>query len=534
MHNDFQTIPYESDECLTKGICSVSPALSSVQEIILLYTKELAFYILELKDFGIKNDAVKDVIMYALFNIVTNAEYSQEQFKNLLTKLYDFMVQSKALYEKQCLEKNVEIKTTKSYFKYSKTFDLTDAIRKGEKYFLKKSTTFTLEQRSLYDILLFLVKSIVIKITELNKLGKDCDSGYYSILSTLKTIGASEFSEEMFKEQIQSTVESYYAIVRAVFYSQVELYGPIELTDVSFSQGIGKAILVSGSDFKALENVLEATKNTEISVYTHGFEMLMAHAFEKFKSRPNLKGHFGSSVESSIVDFATFPGAILMSKCTLQRVEYLFRGRLFTLDPVPPMGVVRIKDDNYEPLIKGALDSKGFICAQEKPIIKVGFDETQVNKKVDEIIDKIIEGKIKHLYFIGLVNYTEASTPYFEKFFDLLPKNSFAFSFNYNVIKENVYHSNSFCDYTLLYKILKRIRNKKPLNEINVSVFLTKCDKHTLSNLLYLKQIGVKHLYTCKCPVTLINPTLMETLQESFEIKEFSNPQTDIKETSQE
>ena len=534
MQNDFQTIPYESDECLTKGVCSVSPALTSIQEIILLYTKELSFYVLKLKDFGTTNDLIKEVVIYALFNIVTNAEYSQEQFQNLLVKMYDFIIQSKALYEKQCITNNVEIKTTKSYFKYSKTFDLTDAIRKGEKYFLKKSTTFTLEQRSLYDILLFLVKSIVIKITELSRLGKDSDSAYYSILETLDTVGAGEFSEEKFRDQIKKTIDSYYQIVIDVFHAQNELYGPMSLNEVSFSQEAGKAILVSGSDFKKLENILEETKNTEISVYTHGLEMLMAHSFGKFKLYPNLKGHFGSSVESSIVDFASFPGAILMSKCTLQRVEYLFRGRLFTLDPIPPMGITKIKDDNYEPLIKAALDSKGFTAAQKKSPMNVGFDETQINKKVDEIVDKIINNKIRNLYFVGIVNYTETCTPYFERFFQLMPKDSFAFSFNFNVNRENVYHLNSFCDYTLLYKVLKRIRSKKPLDEINLSVFLTKCDKHTIANLLYLKQIGVKHLYTCKCPVTLINPMLMETLQKSFEIKEFSNPQADINETLRE
>ncbi len=43
MHNDYQMMQNESDECLTKRICSVSPALSSVQEIILLYIKNFRF-----------------------------------------------------------------------------------------------------------------------------------------------------------------------------------------------------------------------------------------------------------------------------------------------------------------------------------------------------------------------------------------------------------------------------------------------------------------------------------------------------------
>lgn len=531
MQNEFQTIPFESDECLTKGICSISPALSSIQEIILLYIKELSFYLTKLKDFGITNDAIKEVVTFALFNILTNAEYKQEQFKDILTKLYDFIVQSKALYEKQCLERNVEIKTTKSYFKYSKSFDLSDAIRKGEKYFLKKSTTFTLEQKNLYDILLFLVKSITIKLIELDRLGKNNDEAYYAILSTLETIGSREFSEARFRDQIKETIEVYYKTLVQVFYSQVERYGQISLTDVSFSAEIGKAILVSGSDFKKLEDVLEATKDKGINIYTHGLEMLMAHSFKKFRTYPHLRGHFGSSVESSIVDFATFPGAILMTKGTLQRIEYLFRGKLFTLDPIPPVGVVQIKDNNYEPLINSTLNSKGFTHEQKKSSIKVGFDINLIHKRIDDVVDKIIDKKIKNLYIVGLTNYTEKCPQYFEQFFKLLPKDSFAFSLNYDIDKENVYHQSSFCDYTLFYKILKRINKKKPLNEINITTFITKCDKNTIANLLYLKQIGIKNVYTCKCPTTLINPMVMKTLEDSFDIKEFSNPQKDINDT---
>lgn len=533
MYNEFQSITHESDECLSRGICTVSPTLSSLQEVILLYLKELAFYLLKLKGFGMANEEIKKIVLEALFNVVTNVEYNQENFHEIILQLDTNITQSKALYEKICLEKNVDIESVKTYFKHSKIFSLTEAIKRGEKYFLKKIHSFTPKQKDLFDIMLFLVKSISIKIVEIKRLGKDHNDAYYAVLSILNKMNLSinEFSEEEAKKEIEQIIKMYYDVARFVFLAQIELYGEIKETEVSFSAQAGKAILVSGSDYKKLELVLKATENTEIGVYTHGMEMLMAHAFPKIHSHPNLKGHFGLGLDTSLVDFASFPGAILMTKGTIQRIEYLYRGRLFTLDPIPSQGVVKLKDDNLEPLIKSALDAPGFTHAQHKPSIKVGFDEQIISNKINEIMDKIAKKEIKHLYIIGLLNYQGLHKQYFQKFFELMPKDCYAISLCHEISGKNIFHLNSFYDYSLIYKILKEMNEKIPLNEINMSAFITKCDQHIISNLLYLKHVGIKNVYMCKCPPTLISPPLMETLQETFDIKEFADAKKDLEDT---
>jgi hydroxylamine reductase len=522
----------ECDECLTKGICSVNPTLTSLQEVILLYLKELSFYILKLKDYGVTNDVIKERVIYALYNIVTDVEYNQEQFHEIISQLYDFIMQSKTLYEKYCLEHDIEIITTKSYFKYSKKFELTDAIKKGEKYFLKKSMTFDQTKKSLFDIMLFLCKSMVIKMVELERLGNDNSHAYYATLELLDALRPGVFSVDLAQEKIKSTIGAYYEIARALHSSHLELYGELEQVEVSFTPLVGKAILVSGSDYKKLENVLKAVENTEINVYTHGVEMLMAHAFPKFNSHPRLKGHFGAGLDSSLIDFASFPGAILMTKGTLQKVEYLYRGRLFTLDPVAPSGVIKIKEGDYSPLIKSALDAKGFVHPQTRPKMKVGYKEEDITKKVNEILDKLEKGEIRHLYIVGLMNLPNLTyKAYFEKLFSIMPKDCYVLSLCCPISTENVYHLDSFFDDSLLYKILRGLAREKHISELPLTVFLTKCDKHTISNLLYLNEIGVKHLYMSKCPPFLINPLTIETLQNMFSVKEIKDPKFDLEET---
>lgn len=531
MYNEFQIMAEETDECLTRGICSVNPTLSSLHEIILVYLKGVSFYLLKLKDLGITNEEIKDTIISALFTIITNAEYNQDQFQTIISKLYDSILQFKSLYEKTCQEKNVDIQTLKSYFKYSKSFELSNAIRKGEKYFLKKSKTFTSTQKDLYDIMLFLAKGITINLIELKRQGKTHDEAYYTVLHLLSNETSKDFLEENVKQQIKKVIDVYASVVRELFYAKIQAYGELMQSEVSFTTYEGKAILVSTSDFKQLELVLKAVENTDIGVYTHGIEILLAHAFPKLRSHPNLKGHYGVGLESALIDFSTFPGAILMSKGVLQRVEYLYRGRLFTLDPIAPMGIVQIKDNNFQPLIKAALEAKGFINTQEKPPMKIGFNEKEVDKKVSFIVEKILKQGIKNLYIVGLLNFPYSNKEYFQRFFDLLPKDCFAISFFHPIEQENAIYLDSYYNYVLFHTLLNKIKRELPLDKINVSAFLTKCDKYSIINLLYLKYTGIKHLYMCKCPPTLVSPSIIKTLQETFNIKELSDPRKDLEET---
>ncbi len=530
-YNYYQTNQYEYDECITKGICSINPTLSSLQEVILLSLKELAFYLLKLKALGVSNEQIKEAFIDALSSIVTNAEYSQEQFNTIMSTLHDELNQAKLLYMNLCEKNNLDFQTVKTYFKQHKSFDITNAIKKGEKFFLKKNVIFTTEQKNLFDIMLFLVKSVCIKILELKSLDKDYEDAYYAMLSMLSTMNFNDFSGERAKKEIEEFVNVYYELIKRVYYTHIELYGEMGQVEVSFSSRPGKALMVSGSDLKELEIILETTAGRGIDVYTHGTEMLMAHTFPKFRTYPHLIGHFGTGMDNCLIDFATFPGAILMTKHSLQKIEYLYRGRLFTTDLIAPKGVIKLTKNDFEPLIQSTLSAKGFSKGQQRPPLKVGFNEVEVLKKVNEVLDKVETGEIKHIYIIGLMNYANEHKAYFDKFFDLVPKNCFIFSLSQDKSGDNIFHQDSFFEYSLIYKIFKEMKKRKPLNEIKMSIFLTKCDKHTIANVLQLKNSGIKNVYMCKCSPALVNPALIDSLKNLFGVKQFFNPEEDIQRT---
>ncbi|MCQ2789466.1 MAG: hypothetical protein MJ229_03700 [bacterium] len=522
-----------NDTFFTKGICSIDPSLASIQEVLLSYIKELSFYLYRLKGFGITNENIKADILKTLFTIFSNHFYNQTQFQKIISKLYNHINQSKFLYEKYCEDNEIEQEKRKIKFKNLNTYNLQNAVRKGEKNFIKRSLDFTNEQKGLNEICIFLCKNLSEKIIELNEYGKNCPDAYYAILKLLNLVNPVQYDIEEIKKEIFNMIDTYFNITRLLHLTLEKNYGTLNVKKVSFSSKQGKALLLSGINCKTLIQILEQTKDTEINVYTNGLEMLMTHAFPKINSYKNLKGHFKTNILSELADFATFPGPILMTKKSMQNIEYLYRGRLFTLDPITPVGVVQILNNDFSGLIETAQKTKGFKKSHTKQSINVGYDDKKILKKINRIYKKLLSGEIKQLYFIGLNNYFSPCQEYFEEIFDYIPENSFVFSFSYEKNGKNIYYINSLYDYTLLYKIIKRLKNlhHKSLHDLNINIFVTQGDNQTISNIIYLKRAGIKNIFIPNFSQNTMSENVKNVLKNIFNIKEITTPQKDIEYT---
>lgn len=525
----YQKEPRIFDEFISKEVYSSNPSLSSLQEIILIYLKEMAYYLLKLKELGATNEIIKENIIEAISGLITNVDYNQEQFQKLILTLMQQLSQAKTLYANFCYKNNMEAKFLKTFFKPSTNYSITDIIKKGEKYYIMRNIEYSSVEKNLFDIMLLLIKNICLNIIKLKGFKKDYETPYYTILTLLNAMNMKNTPTEAIKSLIEKGTDEYNNLIKLVSDAQEERYGKRESVYIPFAPRTGKAILVSGIDLTQLEAVLEATKGQNVDVYTHGMTMLMAHTLPKFRKYQNLVGHFGKNDDHSLFDFAAFPGAILTTRYVFQKTEYLYRGRLFTTDSFAPKGIVKIKNNDFAPLIQAAMDSKGFTKEQQEVILRVGFRQKLMEEKVNEVIGKMEKGEIKHLYFIGILNHENEYKEYFNKFLSLMPKNCFAVTIAHERSEENILHIDSFHDYLLIYKILEKIDEKKSLHDLNITIFITKCDQYTIANVVNFINMGIKNIFLCKCVPTLVNPALSETLRNTFGIKSFSRPEEDLK-----
>lgn len=526
-YNYYQYDDYNFDSCTAKGVCSTDPTISSLQEVIMMYLKQLSFYTIRLKKRGVTNKVIRDNILNTISGLVSNTDYSQEQFKNIIETIYENLRQSKILYERICKDNNLSTDKLENKLKISKKLDLNEAIKQGEREFIRKNKLIDEKQRHIYEIMFVLIKNVCINLIQLQSYNKDCEDSYYSMLQLLSMMNYKKASTEKLKQIVQRFIKINYKLAKLLHNTEVEIFGKQEPTEVSFSTKVGKAILVSGSNLKELEDVLKATRGNQIDVYTHG-SMILGHTYPKLREYKQLKGQFGLGVENCLLDFATFPGSILMTKNSLQNVEYLYRGRLFTTDVNIPKGVTQIKNNDFKPLIKSAMDAKGFAKGQIRDSLKIGYQDEVIEKRVNEVITKINSRDIKHLFIIGILNHTSLQKRYFARLLKTLPKNTHAITLSTYTPTSNTFQINSSYDFMLMYKILEDLNKKLEYKSFDISVFLTKCDKYAVANMLNLKELGVDNILLGHCSPIMINPMVTESFKDIFGIKLISTPKEDL------
>lgn len=341
-YNYYQITTGGNDESVANNIYSINLIMSSLQEVILMHLQELSYYMLELKKFGASNEIIKKNIIEAISGLITNVDYNHPQFQKLIITLAQDLHQAKTLYMNLCQKQGQKMVFIKSALKTSPELDLSNTIRRGEKIYIKRHASYDSEQNNLFDVILILIKNLCLKIIQIKSYKKDYQKAYDSILILLNAMNFNNITNKEVKTIIEDCTKEYYNIVHELSNAQEEAYGERKSVNISFSPRNGKAILVSGIDITQLEAVLEATKNRGVDVYTHGLTMLMAHTLEKFRKYPHLAGHFGKNSDSSLFDFAAFPDAILMTRYLFQKVEYLYKGRLFTTDSFAPTGVIKM------------------------------------------------------------------------------------------------------------------------------------------------------------------------------------------------
>lgn len=519
MFNYFEDYGYDS--CTARGVCSISPRMASIYEIILLYLKEFAYYSLKLQEFNIKNENVKNLILNTLSAFVSNPEIPDNIFAKVICTYSKELNSIKEQYIEACNLKEIVPEILDSEIESEKECNVIDSIRFGEQNFIKK--TEAPEKHILQELLFFTAKSITIYLLELNTYSKDSNEAFLIILELLNTINTMEINNNI-QSLLTNAAEEEYALLKKLDEIKTKNLGEPQNTEVSLTTTPNKAILVDGTNINELYSILKATEKHNIDIYTHG-EMLSAHAYPLIKAFPNLKGHYGHGSGNSILDFSTFPGSIFIGRHSIDNIDNLYRGRLFTSDIVVPKGVSKI-DDDYSELINAALESKGFKNTKKQESVKLSLDKTKLHNTINEINYENFEG----ICLITQSNDSYENKNYFDKLLKLLPDDILIINFStLKNEKNNIININSGFDLNFVYETVISLKNNIDTSEKPIIAFIPKCDKHITNLILNLQTLGVKKIFMGKCPAKNINPAVVNKFCELYNIDKYGNVKDDYK-----
>ena len=526
--NYYKPSKSEFNDCIAKGVCSVPPTVSALKEVIVMLLRHLAYYIEKLNKNGVECDELKKELVSSLAEIFTTADYSDGEVYSSILKNYNNLIQTKEFYIQLCKDKNIPPQEIRGEVKISPDMNLARLISLGEQIFRARGKKLGNNHKQLFDILLLITRNFASNIITLESSGSIESKYIDKVISSLVILNYPRKSVVKIKELISEIVLMNLEVVTklgSIIYSQ---FGPVKEISVNQSSRQGKAILVSGRNLSDLFNLLTQLENLDIDVYTHS-DLLIAHALDKFSGFKNLYGHYDSGVENFMLDFATFPGSILLTHGAVKNLEYLYRGRLFSTDSIFPVGVSHIQNNDFTALIDSAQNARGFKTGKSKKNTTVGYDADFLCEKLKDAANKFNSKEISKIFVIGMTSNENRNNDFYNKLLSAASADTFIITFGGEKKDKNILPINLANNVPLLFRLMNKFISLLESDYGRISFFISKCDSNSLSTMIALKELGFNNIYLSTCPPNAVNPQTINALSRFYGIKTLSNPQEDIK-----
>lgn len=524
-NNEFSS-NFWNDGCSSRGACSLVPSIAALQELLLYLIKQVSYYILELDKLNLNNDNLIKGVIKSVSSLVLINELNEKNLYSLILKNYYALKNAKETYCKVSAERNMRINMLEYSVNYNENTPVPSAISEGSMLLKINYKENNIVIRNHIDILINVIKSVCSNISKLYNYNI-CDKfNIHTIFQAINYLNNHKVDLFKLKEFIKNMAKKDFALSLQLADELQAHFGKVSEVSLSHSSRPGKAILVSGTNFFDLYSILELAKEHNIDVYTHS-ELLIAHSLEKFREFENLVGHYGDSTENCIVDFGTFPGAILLTDNSQNNTEFLYRGKIFSNDYNIPQGVIKIENGDYSFLIESALESKGFVKGQTRADTILGFNEENSIKIMADVTERLVNSEIKQLYIIIGSSFSESQKEYYNMLFKNLRDDEFVLSFSYGKNSNNVLVINLGNYYSLIIKFLKNVLNDRIKND-HITIIFNSCSVTMISAMILLKEFGVKNIYVSQCSPRQINPSVLETFAQQYGLKHTSNAVLDI------
>ena len=320
-------------------------------------------------------------------------------------------------------------------------------------------------------------------------------------------------------------------------------YGHPTPTQVNVKATAGKCILISGHDLKDLYNLLEQTEGTGVNVYTHG-EMLPAHGYPELRKFKHLVGNYGSGWQNQQVEFARFPGPIVMtSNCIIDPTVGAYDDRIWTRSIVGWPGVRHLDGEDFSAVIAQAQQMAGFPYSEIPHLITVGFGRQTLLGAADTLIDLVSREKLRHIFLLGGCDGARGERHYFTDFATSVPDDCLILTLACGKYRFNKLEFGDIeglprlvdagqCNDAYSAIILAVTLAEKlgcGVNDLPLSLVLSWFEQKAIVILLTLLSLGVKNIVTGPTAPGFLTPDLLAVLNEKFGLRSITTVEEDMK-----
>ncbi len=409
--------------CVDFGVCGKDERTAALQDLLVYATKGISQYAHRARQLGAIDRAIDVFVVEALFTTVTNVNFDAERVAGMLRTAAAQRDAAKHLYEAACQKAGKTPETLSGPAVWIPAANTDALVRQGQQVsVIQRKDDLGEDVAGLQELLTYGVKGTAAYADHALVLGVE-DAGVYGYFHE-----ALDFLTRPEARQAEALLgmnlrcgEVNFKVMEMLDTANTQAYGHPVPTPVRIEPVKGKAILVSGHDLKDLELLLKQTAGKGINVYTHG-EMLPAHGYPKLKAYPHLAGNYGGAWQDQKVEFAAFPGAILMTTNCIQEPQTDYVGRIFTSGMVAWPGVTHVSNQDFTPVIEAALAAPGFTEDGPDKTILVGFGHEAVMSVAGQVVDAVKSGAIKRFFLVGGCDGAKVGRDYYTEFAESVPK----------------------------------------------------------------------------------------------------------------
>lgn len=387
---------------------------------------------------------------------------------------------------------------------------------------------------SLQDILVFGLKGIAAYRTHAAQLGyTDAFVDATTHEALYMTLTNSNFNEQEHIDMAMKVGQSAIRVMELLDKAHTDRFGIPEPVKITQNKVEGKAIVVTGHNLFALEELLKQTEGKGINIYTHS-EMLPAHGYPQLRKYAHLKGNIGKAWFDQRRLFEKFPGAILATTNCVMPIKGTYADRFFSYDLAGLEGVRKIENDDFTPLIERALElPEANMESEEK--LSTGFHHETVLSIAPEIVEAVKAGKIHRFFVIAGCDAPGKGGEYYRELATSLPPEAVILTtscgkFRFNDVDYGVVPGTNIPRYIDLGQCNNSVSTIKiaaalaqafdcEVNDLPVSIVLSWFEQKAVAILLGLFSLGIQDIRIGPKAPEFISPGVLEVLQESFNLQ---------------
>ncbi|MBB5374146.1 hydroxylamine reductase [Acidocella aromatica] len=525
-----------------KGVCGKDETTADLQDVLIYQLKGLGQYSARLHKLGQLDQAADSFIMYGLFTTLTNVNFNRAVFQELIAEAARIRDRLRDAYEAAAVKAGKVPGQLSGPARFAPADSLPGLLAQAQIASVRAGVEVVGEDVvGLRSLILYGLKGVAAYAHHAEVLGQAREEIYAGIAHALDFLATEPVDINALLEEALALGRLNFTVMEALDAANTGNFGAPVPTAVRTTPVAGKAILVSGHDLRDLHNILEATKDKGINVYTHG-EVLPAHGYPKLHAYPHLVGNYGGAWQNQQAEFAAFPGPIVMTSNCLIEPQPSYRNRIFTAGPVGWPGIRHIKNDDYAQVVQAALASPGFAETAPEQTILVGFARDTVLGVAGTVVDAVKSGAIKHFFLIGGCDGAAPGRNYYTDFADHAPKDSVVLTLGCGKYRFNKHDFGTIgglprlldigqCNDTYsAIQIALALANafECGVNDLPLSLVVSWFEQKAAAVLLTLLALGVRNVRLGPSLPAFLTPALLNVLVEKFGVLPVTTAEADI------